>query len=99
MISVRDWFLKPVLSSLTHLKRIIAMNQTELVEALDTVNAAVEKIGTETTALLAEVQTLKDTIEAGTVSPEVEAALAAVVARVKAVDDLVPDAPEPDPQP
>lgn len=99
MISVRDWFLKPVLSSLTHLKRIIAMNQTELVEALDTVNVAVEKIGTETTALLAEVQTLKDTIEAGTVSSEVEAALAAVVARVKAVDDLVPDASEPDPQP
>lgn len=75
------------------------MNQTELVEALDTVNVAVEKIGTETTALLAEVQTLKDTIEAGTVSSEVEAALAAVVARVKAVDDLVPDASEPDPQP
>jgi hypothetical protein len=97
MISVRGWFLKPVLSSINHLKRIIAMNQVELVEALNAVNSTVEKIGTETTALIDEVQTLTDTINAGTVSPEVEAALAAVVARVKAVDDLVPDA-DPDPE-
>lgn len=97
MISIRAWFLKPVLSSINHLKRVVAMNQTEVLEALNGVNATLDKIGSETTELLAEVQTLKDTIEAGTVSPEVEAALAAVVARVKAVDDLVPDA-EPNPE-
>jgi hypothetical protein len=95
----RHWLLKPVLSVLNHMQRTIAMNQQELIDALNGVNEAVGKVGTETTALLAEVQALKDAIEAGTVTPEVEAALAAVVARVKAVDDLVPDAPAPDPAP
>lgn len=99
MISVRDWFLKPVLSSLTNLKRTIAMNQQELIDALNGVNEAVGKVGTETAALIAEVQTLKDAIEAGLVTPEVEFALAAVVARVKAVDDLVPDAEDPPVEP
>jgi hypothetical protein len=95
MFSLRGWLLRPVLVLLHELKRIITMNQAELVEALNGVNASVEKIGTETTALVAEVQALKDALNAGPVSPEVEAALAAVVARVQAVDDLVPDAPPP----
>jgi ABC-type transporter Mla subunit MlaD len=90
------WLLASVLDSLNSLERAIAMNQTELLEHLNTLNAAVGKVGEETTALIAEVQALKDAIAAGgTVSPEVEAALAAVEARVKAVDDLVPDAVPP----
>jgi len=86
----------------------IEMNQTEMLERLNALDASmavigdeVTKIGTETTALLAEVAALKDAIaNAGNTTPEVDAALAAVEARagtlaasVQGVDDLVPDVP------
>ena len=58
--------------------------------------AAVDKIGGETTALVSEVATLKEALaNAGVTSPEVDAAVAAIEERVKAVDDLVPDAAPP----
>jgi uncharacterized protein YoxC len=92
---IRAWLLQPVINFLQLLELSIAMNQAELKTALDTLATAVDKIGTETTALLAEVQTLTDAIAAGITTPEVDAALAAVQARVAAVDALVPDAPAP----
>jgi hypothetical protein len=49
------------------------MNQAELLESLNTLNAAVAKVGTETEALIAEVAALKD-------APNVFAAINAVVA-------------------
>jgi len=69
------------------------MNQAELLDHLTTLNIAVGKVGDETTALVAEVQALKDALAvAGNTSPEVDAALAAVEVRVQTVDGLVPDA-------
>lgn len=84
---IRAWLLQPIL-------RGMKMNQDELLVKLTDLDAAVEKIGTETTALLAEVQALTDALAAaGSTSPEVDAALAAVQARVASVDAMVPDAP------
>jgi len=92
--------------SLTTTLERIEMNQAEMLSRLtdlDTSMAAigdeVTKVAGETTALLAEVATLKDAVaNAGNTSPEVDAALAAVEARagtlaasVQGVDDLVPD--------
>jgi len=82
---IRAWLLEPVL-------RKMKMNQDELLANLTALDSAVEKIGTETTALLIEVQALSDALAAaGNTTAEVDAALAAVQARVAAVDALVPD--------
>lgn len=71
---------------------------------LDATKAIVEKVGTETTALLSEVQTLKDIIAAGgvPVSAELQAAIDAVAASAQrvataaaGVDAQVPDTPAP----
>lgn len=74
------------------------MKQAELVARLTAVGAAVTKIGTETSTLLSNVADLRQqlTDEAdGDLSPETEAALAAVEASVNTVDNLVPDATPP----
>ena len=85
---IRAWLLEPVL-------RKMKMNQDELLQNLTALDGAVEKIGAETTALLIEVQALTDALAAaGNTTAEVDAALAAVQARVAAVDALVPDAAE-----
>lgn len=90
---IRAWLLKPVLDALHQLLRTITMNQAELAADLATVNAAVQKIGTETAGLLTAVDALQAALDAaGTTTPEVDAALAAVKASVAAVDALVPDA-------
>lgn len=88
-------------------KSIMASN-ADLLAALNTVNdnvtaigTEVDKIGTETTGLQKSVADLTAALAAGGgTTPEVDAALAAVqanttslAARVKAVDDLVPDSP------
>lgn len=90
---LRRWLLAPVIS----LQQELAMNQQELAEQLTALGATVEKIGTETTGLIDAVAALQAALDAGgEVSHEVQAALADVQARVKAVDDLVPDAAPPD---
>jgi hypothetical protein len=58
-------------------------------EAIDTVNALtdqVNKIGTETDSLLAQ-------IASGNTSPELDAALGNLKVAIQTVDDKVPDAP------
>lgn len=71
----------------------IAMKLEELALRLTTVSAQVAKIGVETAATLAAVASLKDALAAaGTTTPEVDAALAALEAQTQKVDDLVPDA-------
>jgi hypothetical protein len=58
-------------------------------EAIDQVNAMtdqVNKIGTETDSLLAQIQS-------GNISPGLEAALGNLKTAIQAVDDKVPDAP------
>ena len=87
------------------LRKIMA-TQAELATALNALQAKlgdigteVDKVGTETVGLQKNVADLTAAINAGdTTSPEVDAALKAVQdstdslsARVKAVDDLVPD--------
>jgi ABC-type transporter Mla subunit MlaD len=72
----------------------------QLATAITGIKADVTKVGTEIDALKAALA------NGGTTSPEFEAALASVFntvdslkATVKAVDDLNPDAPVPDPVP
>jgi hypothetical protein len=90
---LRRWLLAPVIT----LQQELAMNQQELADQLTALGTTVEKIGTETTGLIDAVAALQAALDAaGEVSPEVQAALADVQARVKAVDDLVPDAAPPD---
>ena len=88
------------------------MDQTQMLARLTTLDtavadmgAAVVKIGNETTNLLLEIQALRDAVAAaGNTTPAVDAALAAVEARVgtiatalTAVDALVPDVLPPAP--
>lgn len=73
--------------------RKVMSNQAQLAAALTAIAAQVAKIGTETEGLKAKVQELQDALNnAGNNTPEVEAALQALLAQVQKVDDLVPDA-------
>lgn len=68
--------------------------QTELAAGLAEIHATVQKIGTETSATLQKVADLETALaNAGNVDPAVQEAFDALKASVKAVDDLVPDAP------
>lgn len=76
--------------------KTIMATQAELAAALAEVTATVAKIGTETTATLAKVAELETALaNAGTVSPEVQAAFDALKEQVGIVDGLVPDAVPP----
>ncbi len=89
-------FDKMLGARLAHVERIlekIMATQTELVAQLTAVNDQLKKIGTETAGLLAKIDELKAVIAAGTVSPELQAAVDALTAQAKVVDDLVADAP------
>ena len=83
---------KPDLKKL--LKQIMA-TQTEIVQELTAVKATLVKVGTETSTLLKRIADLQAVIDAGAVTPELEAAAKAVADQAKVVDDLVPDAPTP----
>ncbi len=72
--------------------RIIMATQAELAADLAAVTDQVTKIGTETTATLQKVTDLEAALAAGGgTTPEVDAALAALKAQVKVVDDMVAD--------
>jgi len=96
--------LKLILEKVNH----IMATQAELAAALKTANDAltaiateVDKVGTEVDTLNAAINNLTAIISAGgATTPEVDAALKAlqtsvdsITAKVKAVDDKVPDAP------
>ncbi len=73
--------------------RNIMATQAELAADLQAVTDQVTKIGTETTATLQKVTDLEAALAAGGgTTPEVDAAMAALKAQVKVVDDLVADA-------
>jgi len=96
-----------ILAAIQHLKETFMASQSELLTALNTVNSNITDIGTEVDKIGTETQTLQKSVADLTTAlgnvqttPEVDAALAAVqasagalAAKVKAVDDLVPDAP------
>jgi hypothetical protein len=80
------------------------MTPEEAVASLNATNETLVKIGTETDSLLQKIADLEAAlaaaIEAGrTITPELEAAVAAVSTQANAVDALVPDAPPPPPAP
>jgi len=96
-----------ILAAIQHLKDTLMASQAELLVALTTANDSitsigigVDKIGTETEGLQKAVADLTAALGNVQTTPEVDAALAtlqasvaSVASRVKAVDDLVPDAP------
>ena len=71
----------------------ILSTQAELATQIDGVTAQVAKIGTETQSLLTKISDLTDLLAAGgQTTPEVDAAVAALVAQAAIVDNLVVDA-------
>ena len=74
----------------------------EVLDSIARTNAALEKVGAETTQLVADVASLREQLENAGVDDEILEAARALEARVQAVDDLVPDAtpvpPEEQPQ-
>lgn len=84
--------VEQLLNKVTH----IMATQAELAASLTALTTEVAKIGTETTTLLQKVDALQAALDAaGQTTPEVDAAMAALAAQAKTVDDLVPDAPTP----
>lgn len=82
----------------------IAAELNAVKEKLVAATGRITKIGTETDSLLTKIQALEETINAGTVSPELQAAFDAVKAQANevetaatTVDDKVADAPTPPP--
>lgn len=66
------------------------MNQTDLLQALNAVGDELQKATAEIVAAVSN---------AGSTTPEVDAAVARLQAAAKALDDLNPDAPAPAPAP
>jgi hypothetical protein len=65
--------------------------QADAAAELQNVNQQLQKIGTETQSLLDKITALEQAGGGSDVSPELQAAIDAVVAQAKVVDDLVPD--------
>ena len=71
----------------------IMATQAEVIAKISALGDKLVKIGGETTALIARVDELQAVIEAGgDASPELVAAVEALVAQAQVVDDLVADA-------
>ena len=91
--------LRDVLSRLNSLAKQMEKSmatQAELTAQVQAISATLTKIGTETSTLLTKIDELKAVIAAGPpVTPELQAAVDALAAQAKVVDDLVPDAPTP----
>jgi hypothetical protein len=65
--------------------------QADAAAELQNVNQQLQKIGTETQTLLDKITALEQAGGNTDVQPELQAAIDAVVAQAKVVDDLVPD--------
>jgi hypothetical protein len=63
-------------------------------EQLDALNAQLDKVTAE---ILAEVKTLEDKLSSQDISPEAQASLDTLKAKVQALDDLNPDVAPPAP--
>jgi methyl-accepting chemotaxis protein len=71
----------------------LMMNQAEVTAAVTAVSEKLVKIGTETQALKTKIEELTAAVEAQPeVSPELAAAVEALVQQAQVVDDLVQDA-------
>jgi DNA-directed RNA polymerase specialized sigma24 family protein len=85
----RTWLLRPAI----HLLRRIIMDQTQLAQALTDLKAQGDKAREEIVAKVADLEAA--IANAGSTTPEVDAALAALKGTVQGLDDLNHDAPEP----
>lgn len=77
----------------------IMANQQELADQIKTVTDRLNKIGTETTKLIQKIDELVAAAGNAQVTPELQAAVDALAAQAKVVDDLVPDEIAPPPIP
>lgn len=83
-------------SDLKEMENRIMATQAEITTQLKTVTAQLVKIGTESGTLLTMIKDLQDQLaQGGTVTPELQQAVADLVVQAQVVDDLVPDAPTP----
>ncbi len=67
----------------------------EVSAKLDAITSVVDKVSNETSTLLQEIEDLKDAAE-GNVPDDIVEKIDALAERIKAVDDLVSDAAEPE---
>ncbi len=78
---------------------IMAKTQNELLNDLKALSVQSDKIAVEQAKrfddLTEVIRKLTEQIEAGTVSPEVEASLAELQTKLQSLDDTIPDAPSP----
>ena len=79
----------------------MAMSQEEATQALIKTNEVLVKISNETDSLLREIEKLEKALEdaqnsGGSITPELEKAVAATAARTHAIDELVADVPNPE---
>jgi uncharacterized iron-regulated protein len=69
----------------------MAQTQAEAAAELQNVNQTLQKVATETQSLLDKIAALEAAAGNADVQPELQAAIDAVVAQSKVVDDLVAD--------
>jgi hypothetical protein len=91
MVRVEDRLLRIDRNLISNLRWSldIMATQAEAAAQLGTVLSALDKIGTETTQLLSDIQALQ--AAASDATPELQSAIEAVAARAQAIDDMVPD--------
>lgn len=84
-------FETPDLKSINERLKFIMATQAQLAAQLTAIAVQAEKAKAEVLAKLGALQTALE--NAGSTTPEVDAAVAALAAAVQATDDIVPDVP------
>lgn len=86
-----------IMTALERIENHMALNQTELASGLKQLQTQVGKVAKEQSdrfdTLTAKIKELEDLLNAGNVTPEVEAAFGEVKTALQALDDTIPDAP------
>jgi hypothetical protein len=98
--ALRTWLLQPVTDSLNALERQIAMSTADTTARLNKIDATLERVAAESSALVGEVATLREKlVELGHDDPALLEVVERIEGRVIAIDDLVPNAAAPAPAP
>ncbi len=87
---------KHLIPATKHDIKLILMNQAQELAALQAITSQLGKVNDE---IQSKLKALQDAIDAGTVSPEVEAAVTGLTTAAQKLDDIVPDAPTTPPTP
>lgn len=85
-----------ILNAVEQLRGLIAMNMQELQAALTELGAQTNKVFSEVSTKLDELNTTIDTLQqalanAGNTTPEVDALVASLKGQLTAIDNLIPD--------